>query len=396
MIEVKIKAKHLDDYYFYKGVTIQLPASRSMMIDALDQAQVPPGSGEYILYPTNRTPDLISGILYDEDTDPSLSEMNQLAERMQVMHKSSSLDEETALAQLFAIAEHREIETIPGLINATHNLFRYALYPGSWELEDIGDLVLSGDPEEYFPELAHLPDALLDCFDLEKFGRLVQQKERGIFTGYGYLIQGSDEWDVVYNESASPDRAVTMPEGTPVISLRISAAEEMKDRYAQLDCPFTSEELEQAMREAGIASPDEIYIQSVSSPITRFEFTLHHHHVEEINELAKTLTTVASADYTKLKAMLELNDPADFESLLELTGQVNEYTLRPHPAPPTIDPRIEKIGLNPDLFRQLGMAQDMLWLSDHGYQETPYGYLAHGLEQEPQQDISCDPAMGGM
>jgi len=109
-----------------RGVELTLPASKAEMLDALDQAKIPYGSSEYLLEAHRDSPDyvkkMLGGLLGSVVYNPSLAEMNHLAERIEQLSEY----EQYTLEGVIKIRDSCRIEDI---INATHNLQRYSFYP---------------------------------------------------------------------------------------------------------------------------------------------------------------------------------------------------------------------------------------------------------------------------
>ncbi len=83
MIPIRIKANHLQHDYSDQGAVLNLPAEKAAVLDALDKARVPYGCGEYRLSSGGRVPGFINLALEDTGHNPSLAEMNHLAERLE-------------------------------------------------------------------------------------------------------------------------------------------------------------------------------------------------------------------------------------------------------------------------------------------------------------------------
>ena len=70
-----------------RGAELELPASKAEILETLDQARIPYGSSEYQLQHHRDTPGFIKIILSDNLYNPSIAEMNHLAERMEQMEE---------------------------------------------------------------------------------------------------------------------------------------------------------------------------------------------------------------------------------------------------------------------------------------------------------------------
>ena len=74
------------------------------------------------------------------------------------------------------------------LINLTHNLDCYWLYPTVHNSDDYGHYLID-DLDEL-----ELPDAAKRFFDYKSYGREAVKEDRGIFTDYGYVYNNGNDY----------------------------------------------------------------------------------------------------------------------------------------------------------------------------------------------------------
>lgn len=179
MITVKITEKDSDRYEY-----ITFPINRYSFNDQLDRVGI---FGEYtakISEFENET-GLKNISLSDE---PTVDELNFLAKRFEEI----CTDKCTALAYNAVISQYETV-SIAEAINCTYGLEAVPVFPCG-NAKEYGAVVLEND---FLEELNEIPDELYSLLDNEKVGRLMQEREGGIFTDGYYVIPSSYEPQLV-------------------------------------------------------------------------------------------------------------------------------------------------------------------------------------------------------
>lgn len=122
-----------------------------------------------------------------------IDELNYLASRL------NELDPEE-LMKFTAAVEHGEYaSSAEDLINLTHNLDRYELYPvqnaeeyGRWLIDELRAI--------------ELQEQALDYFNYESYGEDTAINESGTFTSYGYMLGGPAPFQKVYDGQNIPEQ----------------------------------------------------------------------------------------------------------------------------------------------------------------------------------------------
>ena len=300
MFSVLIKAKHLMHNQNYRGSHIRLPADKTEILDVLDNARVPYGSGEYLILSSSYAPEFMSKMLGPDLQNPSIYEMNHLAERMAQL-------EEHELDMVKGIVQMRGSYDIANVINATHNLHRFTLHPIATDDYSLGEIAIESD-DGMLPLLAQVPDELLGCLDREKIGVLVRENDGGVFTESGYLIPEDAGWDVIYEGKSLAERAVKLEPDDPIISLYMRHDDMPGDVPSVcLNFPASTTDIEAALKELGAKDRfDNIRTRSVLSPMPALSHGLScSTHFEGINKLAKAIKTHCAGQLAKYKAAYE-------------------------------------------------------------------------------------------
>ena len=397
MIQIVIKAKHLLHNRDYLGAELTLPAGKGEILDALDRARVPYGSGEYQLLSHKESPGFVAKMLNScacnlpDRLGPSIAEMNHLAERM----GSLELDE---LDKLSGIVQIRGSYDIVDIINATHNLNRFGFYPGVTNDEMLGELAVDMDDALYEP-LKSVPDELLDCFDRGKIGVLMRKEDRGVFTKIGYAIQESTEWDVVYDGNSLSERSVKLEPGDPVVSLYLRRCDMPDEDFMdgqealRLHCPANNTDIAAVLEKMGVGSLDECFIQGASGLIPAFDHAFSFDaDIEEINALAGAIKTHCGGErLAKYKAAYEMENVTDMQTALRLAVRLDEYDFEPHSSTEAFGrAALAKTGMDVKLSGEYGFDFDAYgykMMQEKNIRFSPYGFISHPRGQELSTQI---------
>ena len=95
------------------------------------------------------------------------------------------------------------------LINLTHNLDCYWLYPTVHNSDDYGHYLID-DLDEL-----ELPDAAKRFFDYKSYGREAVKEDRGIFTDYGYVYNNGNDYAEWYKASQVPQEYCLTAQPSP-------------------------------------------------------------------------------------------------------------------------------------------------------------------------------------
>ena len=144
------------------------------------------------------------------------SPIDALAERLQ---PGTSLDELNYLASLLerqrdedrdkfaaAVAHGDHAGSVADIINLTHNLDCYWLYPTIHNTEDYGHYLVNELDE---PELS---ESAKKYFDYKSYGRDAAQEDGGSFTDYGYIYNNKNDYAEWYKDHAVPQEYSITPQ----------------------------------------------------------------------------------------------------------------------------------------------------------------------------------------
>lgn len=133
----------------------------------------------------------------------SLDDLNYLA----ALLTQRSDEERDKFAAAVLYGDHAA--SAADLINLTHNLDCYWLYPTVHNSDDYGHYLID-DLDEL-----ELPDAAKRFFDYKSYGREAVKEDRGIFTDYGYVYNNGNDYAEWYKASQVPQEYCLTAQPSP-------------------------------------------------------------------------------------------------------------------------------------------------------------------------------------
>ena len=386
-----------------RSTQLNLPASKAEILQSLDFAKVPYGSGEYQIQSHRDSPGFVKKLLNNNENNPTLAEMNHLAERMAQL----SEDELHTLGGVMKTFPGGEFD-IADAIDATHNLERFSFYPGVADDYTLGEVAIGGH-DGIYPPIAQVPDELIDRLDSAKVGELVRCEDGGAFTGNGYVVPESKEWDTVYDRSANAERAVRLSPDEPIISLQLRPCDypEDKSREFRIDLPVTQPTLDAELSKHGVQDGD-CFIHEAKSVISALDYALPHCEatVEQVNDLATAIKVwCMGGGFAKYKAAYEMETVSGIESAITLAKRLHEYDFEQHPSTEAFGiAAMAKTGADVNLLTEYGFdfgAYGCKVMDEQNIRFVSYGFISHprgqtlSMEQtpEPEQKRPIEPTM---
>ena len=398
MIKLVIKAHHLMHNRDYKGAELTLPADKIEILDMLDRARVPYGSGEYQLIHHKDSPKFIKKMLGSVSLNPSLAELNHLAERY------AEMDEDERY-KLEGVLEIRSTYEVTDAINATHNLRKFVQHP-VYDDAQLGEIAI--DSGGMYEPLEAVSEELLECLDPAKVGALVRKQDNGAFTNAGYVFAEDDGWDEVYDGKTLSARAVTLEPGDPVISLLLNTDEfscgEFEGEW--LHCPASQEDIDRVLKSIDAQSLDNCHFHEVRCVIPALaEPILCALDIQPVNDLASMIKTRcgSGAELAKYKAACEfenMDNKLDVDGAIQLTTRLHEYDFEPSPSIAAFGcAAMEKAGGDIKTMAEYGFDFESYGgkaMDEQGIRYLSYGFISHPRGQEQtlaQEEQGQTPAI---
>lgn len=309
MITVKITEKNSDRYEY-----ITFPVNRYSFDDQLDRAGI---FGEYtakISEFENET-GLKNISLSDK---PTADELNFLAKRLEEI----CADKCTALAYNAVISQYETV-SIAEAINRTYGLESMPVFPCR-NAEEYGAVVLEND---FLEELNEIPDELYSLLDNKKVGKLMQEREGGVFTDGYYVLLSSYEPQLVY------DGVLPEPMDSWLFKLEVTVmdgGDPDEDMLETLTLPANEERIAELENKFGKPVSEWVW-QSFSSGlgILNSDSMQNADGVEQLNEFALTVSEMSRSELVKFKAVLEAEQPESVSEAINISAQLDDYEFDP-------------------------------------------------------------------
>ncbi len=289
-----------------------LPANTNEVIDAMDKAKI---FGEASLKTENceEFPEL-NGFKFTEE--PTLDELNFLAKRFDEI-SGDRMTECTYRALL-----RKPMDTISEAINRTYNLDTVAIYCCQ-NYRQYGGMVIDNCLLE---ELEDVPDEVYDLLDPEKVGRLMAEREDGVFMDGYYVTTNYYQPALIYND--------TLPEHQEdwIFRLKITGNSEntgdISDTKAQILTLPTNEnclrEAAERLGEKRIEDCDCVSFESAIPYVTNYSWDTMED-VNLLNAIAKSYSELTREDAAKFKAVLEFSPRCKLDKIADIMCSLDSY-----------------------------------------------------------------------
>lgn len=263
---------------------VTLPANKNTVIDMMDRAKI---FGETFVRIDccDEFPEL-NGFEFDEE--PTLDELNFLAARIE------EICEEPMQKCAYQALLCRPMTTINEAINRTYNLETIPVYPCA-NYREYGEIVLDN---EMLEGLEDVPDEFYDLLDFEKIGRVMAERESGVFIDGYYVVTDCYEPVLVYNEKL-PKKSDDW-----LFRLQITGRNEQQEILTLPTDDKTMSELAEKLFEKHI---EDCTCFSFESAIPQIDKRCFHgmEDVRSLNEFAKDFFELSREDAAKCKAVLQ-------------------------------------------------------------------------------------------
>ena len=381
-----------------KVAFVKLPANKNEVIDALDRVKIY-GKTFFRIEECDEVPELAG---YEFSEEPTLDELNFLAKRLEEIANDKEI-----LAQTIAYRAllQRGFGTINEAINCTYNLETIPVYPCK-DLREYGEIVLDNDMLE---ELEDVPDEMYDLLDPDKVGRVMMEREGGVFIGGYYAVPSSYEPALVYDEE--------LPEHMEDWVFRLEVAkipEREEDVYKMktetLTLPADEEYMEDIAESIGAKNISECVYLDVESAIPQISDVCFNS-MEDIyaaNDVARRYSELSREDAAKFKAVLEhelwrgwdkvnaiINDldSYEFDSSIKCSSEFGTKYLSKM-LPPDFDRSLIDGALNDNFGSKILRANECV-ITGYGAVSLCGGHLYEMIEA-PEQEQTSDFSMGGI
>lgn len=206
--------------------------------------------------------------------------------------------------------------SIDDMLVMTYGLDSVPVWPCK-DYYELGEAMIENDMAE---ELKELPDEYIDLIDCDKIGRLVHGKDNGMFVHGYYCVPSNYETPDINIEFGKPEncffRLLIAPKPT---------GSESTEQFAQwLSLPCKN--LNDIAKDLGIGRVQDMVSYDIQSSLPQITASSENmNHIDELNDLAKKLSTLSHADFVKLKAVMESQEFTEISDAAECLNCLDSY-----------------------------------------------------------------------
>lgn len=294
--------------YFENKLSANLPMTAFELQDILDRLRSADSVVDFRIS-EHENMDLPKSLCRDFTAD--IYKLNLFAERFERLE----YPERAAMESLLASNPECEFED---MLLMTYGLDSVPVWPCK-DYYELGEAMIENDMVE---ELRELPDEYIDLIDREKIGRLVHGKDNGMFVHGYYCVPSNYKTPDINIEFGKPEncffRLLIAPKPTDGESTK---------RIAQwLSLPCNNDKLIDIAKRLGKGRiRDMVYYDFQSSLPQITASSENMNHIDELNDLAKKLSTLSHFDFVKLKAVMESQKFTEISDAAECLNCLDSY-----------------------------------------------------------------------
>lgn len=281
-----------------------LPANKNAVIDAMDRAKI---FGETFLRiaACDEIPELEA---YEFEEEPTLDELNFLAKRIE------EISEDNTQILAYRALLRKPFDTVNEAINRTFNLETVPVYPCK-NIYEYGEIVLDN---ELLDELREVPDEVYDLLDPEKVGRVMTERENGVFIDGYYIIADSYEPVLVYDEE--------LPEQMEDWIFRLEIAGNSSGKTEILTLPASENTITEINEKLFEKRLEDCICADFQSAIPQIDKRIFDSaEICSLNLIAKEFSELSRENAAKCKAILQNILCSDVRKILNVMRNLDRY-----------------------------------------------------------------------
>ena len=299
---------------------LDLPATPYEMLDALERAGCRSSEEAYYQVEEYLDFEYLESVI---SPDCSLNHLNALAEKLSELNDRQNITFE-GLLRMEQEKNEGQI-SIHTLLQLAHNADCCHVVGEARNDSQLGRFYAEND---FFEELADLPDKVFELLDFERIGREQRQAEGGVFTRGGYVVQNTE-----LEQIPLPDDPPPKPDYTVLLEVghAFFNAGENADRSAVIRLPASEEELDKTLEELDAVCWEEcgFVCLDCAVPWAR-EWMEDEENLGTIRPFAEKLDQLQrQGQLPKYKALLLATGCEDLQDALELADSVKEMVFSP-------------------------------------------------------------------
>ena len=287
-----------------------LPVSAIHVQDILDRMNVQSGREIEYKFSNYDMVDLPANVL-DKWHKADIYKLNVFAERFERLEKHEK-------AGFKSVLMRNSDSSIDDMIAMTYGIECVPVYPASTYAE-IGEIAVDN---EMLPEIEKCPDEVIELLDYEKVGKLLAERDGGIFVDGYYCMPDSYEEPDISLTIDVPDKRF--------FRVLVSPSATTTDQAQWFNLPEDIRRLREYSAEWS-ATPEQMYITEVEAVLPNITDAAYYEAfwVEDMIALSEQMTCMSKAQIVKLKAVMETENIQTFSAARDAIDCLNEYDFDP-------------------------------------------------------------------
>lgn len=353
---------------------LELPATPWEMVDAMDKLRLSEGQEPYWQVEDMGRYEFLAPHLDGYD----LYQFNALAEKLRTFSDVDAVAFEGLVQmELNNLYQNNGGDlTLRRVLDLAYSVDCCHVVPGITDDAALGQFYVEND---FLPDLANVPDSVLEMLDYDKIGRSMREGEGGVLTPHGYVMQESELRQAPPNLGRPPRK--------PAYMMRFLCSNE--HQTVPVNLPASQAELNTVLTRLALDNWQEAHLECEDTAMPEmWSFTdMAYDGMEQINRFAQCLEELdRNNELIKFKAVAGQLNIRSLDDAFALAEHLSEYALEPgiHSLEELAREELSVIVSDPDrglLTRHLNMdayGADLLWrdqglFSDYGYICRPDG-----------------------
>lgn len=289
-------------------LTEDFPMTVFEIQDTLDKLNISSGDTEI----TFSFAENVLSEMFCKERKADIYQVNLFAERV----KKLDYEEMAALKSLIKIKPKSSVDEI---LLMTYGLDTVPVWACKYYYE-YGDVAIEN---EMMPELESCSDEILELLDRELIGKIMSEREGGIFVDGFYCVPSN---------YVQPDMAIEIGKPENCFFRLLLAPEPQDDELTEhlgqwISLPCSREQFDKVSKSLGIEKvEDAVYYAFESAlPLLTEEKFGDMRRISELNSLANKLSKLSDFDFVKLKAVLETEGIKEIPDTVGCINRLSEY-----------------------------------------------------------------------
>ena len=326
-LELSAKMPTNDEYYYAE---LLLPAENYEIRDAMQRLRaVGREDGVWISILECGELPALEPVRLDS---PTLDELNFFVKRLVSMTDEERIVFNAIIGQVIPEADEGELIRMKDLINSTYGLDGVMIASNISTLEELGRFAFENGMIE---ELTDFPEEAVPYLSAEQIGRVQQKNDGGVFVGRYYVVAGEYQRPEIYDGKTLPNTEEMQPF---MFRLKVGeyptgATAETEDDAEWICLPISADHAKKTALKHHEPSIEACVCYDFESSIPQITSEMFGGMLDfdKLNQLAREIEKMASAEQIKFKAALCAEKPEALAGALDIAENLSQYNFYTFP-----------------------------------------------------------------